>query len=411
MKIINYIPYPYLFLGIIILLINKSYTKTINTSSSNDSKKNIQNKESSVDDNYYMIFVNDTCFSTLNIKKREEDKENNFEINDDIFLMVNEIHDLIIENKDTYKNVTKFEEIDNQNELKFGKRDVDIKYATDYGDSNYIYPIGSIYDNTILYAYLSTKLIKSIEKMPCVTDIIKDKVLKKTSYYNEIDIQQQAQWDGLEIQNNAPNHLSVISQGKYRGDLINKYDTNYYYPESAGKNVDIFILDGGFNFNYEEYKSNGRTTKCDIAVINGRIINKTTSDVPNLCNLDPEKVHGILVSAVAGGSKNGVAKKANIHGINLNNITYSNVFTALIYIKNHLKKESSLINDMSEEGSIFVASAGNHGRNVHETEELEKFHLPCILDNVICVGGIDNNVYESTSGMYRLHEKSNYGKE
>ncbi|ORX43045.1 hypothetical protein BCR36DRAFT_304760, partial [Piromyces finnis] len=39
---------------------------------------------------------------------------------------------------------------------------------------------------------------------------------------------------------NTEIHLSLISQCMFNEKLINKYDTDYYYPESSGEDIDIF---------------------------------------------------------------------------------------------------------------------------------------------------------------------------
>ncbi|ORX38123.1 hypothetical protein BCR36DRAFT_442705 [Piromyces finnis] len=55
------------------------------------------------------------------------------------------------------------------------------------------------------------------------------------SYYSKSDILLETQWNNISIKKNTDLHLSLISQGMFNEKLINKYDTNYYYPESSGE--------------------------------------------------------------------------------------------------------------------------------------------------------------------------------
>ncbi|ORX41601.1 hypothetical protein BCR36DRAFT_375218, partial [Piromyces finnis] len=82
------------------------------------------------------------------------------------------------------------------------------------------------------------------------------------------------------------------------------------------------------------------------------------------------------------------------------------------------------INLLSKYGIIFVNSAGNNGENVYDIEN-DIAHFPCYVENVICVGGIDNaggndknyslsyeegSVKKMKTKFYRKHKNSNYGK-
>ncbi|ORX53750.1 hypothetical protein BCR36DRAFT_216688, partial [Piromyces finnis] len=114
-------------------------------------------------------------------------------------------------------------------------------------------------------------------------------------------------WKNVRIKRNTDLHLSLISQGKFNSYSFENYDTNYYYPKSSGKGVDIYILDSDFNFNQSEYfNSNERETKCLGIFRNGTLVKSEDCSMPN----DP---HGELVADAVGGIKHGVAERANIY--------------------------------------------------------------------------------------------------
>ncbi|OUM58482.1 hypothetical protein PIROE2DRAFT_16224 [Piromyces sp. E2] len=78
------------------------------------------------------------------------------------------IHDIIMKNKNTYEDMTKFENLQ-----KDFDKDKD-KFALDYGNSAYVYPISSVSGSTVLLAYLSTELIKKVESLPDVKSVEED---------------------------------------------------------------------------------------------------------------------------------------------------------------------------------------------------------------------------------------------
>eukprot|EP00833_Pecoramyces_ruminatium_P008130 jgi/Orpsp1_1/1182162/evm.model.c7180000080126.1 len=121
------------------------------------SKKDIDENE----DKYYLIFIDNpngeipiTTTSKNQCYKRQESSEL-------IENLVNEIHSLIINNKDTFKNPEKLNEIKEKSTLK--KRN--INYLVNYGDSDYVHPISSIYNSTVLKAYLSKTLVEKVKKL------------------------------------------------------------------------------------------------------------------------------------------------------------------------------------------------------------------------------------------------------
>jgi len=131
------------------------------------------------------------------------------------------------------------------------------------------------------------------------------------NYYNKNKILSETGWKDLSIETNASSHLSLLSQGIFNEQLNNKYDKNYYYPASAGKGVEVFMFDNGFNFNLDEFSE----IEANIEAFIGKDGVKNVSDKAKELGIeesilrkdyrDPEKQsipdHGTLTSiAVAG---------------------------------------------------------------------------------------------------------------
>jgi len=245
---------------------------------------------------------------------------------------------------------------------------------------------------------------------------------------------------------NAPLHLSVISQGRYDETAHGKYDKNYYYPTSAGKNIDIYMFDTSFNFSYDDFSD--VYAQCDMSIEQGKVTKLSSVKV---CYGYQINDHGAMTSAAAVGKLNGVAKNANIHGIllkeneqdpaSLENII-DDIIAGLQYAKeNQLFKPNKtilnfsiglpvliselennekykllqqLFNDMNDMGIVIVAGAGNDGVNTYDTNNNMAI-IPCALDNVICTGGAANffipqiAIDEIDSSFYKLGNLPAYG--
>jgi len=273
---------------------------------------------------------------------------------------------------------------------------------------------------------------------------IKKKILSETG------------WKDVSIETNAPSHLSVLSQGRFDEGLYEKYDKNYYYPASAGKGIEVFMFDNGFNFNLDEFSEveaniegfveiNGVKNVVDKAKefgIDEKILSK---DFRSVNQTIPD--HGTVTATAVVGKTLGAAKKANIHGYVfmtdekmekkkekfLNKILY-NYFT---YVKeNNLikphqtifsfsvreeitfeefngeecRQTQALINEISKKGAVIIAGAGNEGYQPYE-EKKNRVLIPCAFDNVICVGGIgnmDNPKFTNDEIDSSYYEVSNY---
>jgi len=378
-------------------------------------------------DNYYLVFVNNTygefkIYSNEKYGKREKSQ---------IFVesLIEEINDLIVKDIDTYQYPEKLEKLEITSKLKRKKNGENSNFFI--SNSNYIYPVSSVKDSVVFCTYLSKSLVKKVCSLESVYDCSpkSDNFFIFNSYYNTYDILKETNWSSLKVQDYADFHLSLISQGKYDKNLINKFDPNYYYPSSAGKDIDIVIMDNNFNFNYPEFSNtNERTAKCVASINNGQAdidINQS------FCGTSVRIPHGGIIADIAGGLVRGVAKSSNIYAVTVNTIekgyhTDLDMFGGMQYIYEKLirphktvvnfsfvkafpntsseyKQFEKIINSIIEKGAIVVASAGNEAKRLSKDSIV---YLPCEIDNVICVGGINN--YD-ISNIYTVAEISNYG--
>jgi len=349
----------------------------------------------------------------------------------------------------------------------------------------------TILDVTVIRAYLSKKLYKIISDLPNVVECIEDveilfpltdtNFLKtyntvyyekfrknfnsnnnvntttttnnnsnnnnnnystKLTYYNITDILNDTKWSDVSIQENSSNHLSIISQSKVDSNLISEYDTNYYYPSTAGIGVDIYFLDQGININHIDFDTTYRTVTCDAITGDGvyKKIKKTSKLYENCFYENEKQYHGIAVASAAAGTVNGVAKRANIHMIVINsrlsdyisslkyvedyadnpNKTVINISSGVFVYSNTLDK---LISTMTRKGFMIISAAGNDGINSCITSPrftessglVYEKNYPSSYVDVIGVGSIENNVTNGKikkteiNNLYDLAFFSNYG--
>ncbi|KAG4095118.1 subtilisin-like protein [Neocallimastix lanati (nom. inval.)] len=444
-KLINF----YYLISIVIILTNTIYAKTIEIKEYDEVEfiykdkkwgkpKNETNTLTKGDDGYYMVFVNTTDQMSSHQKRDEKDNVLNF--------VINKIQELILDNKDTYEDISKLEAIENDTEEDLEKRET--KYLVDYGDSNLVYPISSVNGRTVLYAYLSEELAGIIEKIPEVTSCMPNYPFEYDTYYKLNEIKQEAQWDDVDIRYNTDLHLSLLSQGKFEEDLIHQYDTNYYFPKSGGKDINMIFLDSGFNFRSGDFaNTHQRTVKCAFNVTNGKIAPVYDE---KYCHASIPNDHGSRVSDCAAGYEHGIANKANIIGVVLNELNSANIIAAYQYVLDNLLvphktvincsfgepfpkdmyneamiHSEDLINKINDNGGVMVVSSGNNGYNVNDDVN-NNIYYPCAFKNTLCVGGIDNYDLESvnfdlanyrrtnvisSSSIYKRFQYSNYGKE
>ncbi|ORX85848.1 subtilisin-like protein [Anaeromyces robustus] len=393
------------FLGIFLLFINiicAGHNKKLNN------------------EGYYLVFVNNTYDDDFKIYSENKKRDGS-----QLFIesLIDEIDNLIVDNINTYQYPEKLEILKTTSKLrKRNNGSNDIKISNSY-------PVSSANGSVVLYTYLSESLSNNITSIDNVYDCISnsENIFTLNKYYDEKEILTESHWKGLKVQENASLHLSLISQGKYNKDVVNKYDKNYYYPSSAGKDIDIIVMDNNFNFRYSEFSNEERTAKC---VANIRDGVGSTDNINTYCGscLNP---HGEIIADVAAGLNYGVAKSANIYGISLFNINddinqleifgglqfaYENLIRPHKTIINlsfgsYLEKNTSSYNQLKDivdliirKGGIVVAAAGNDGKYI--SNDSTQQYVPCAFDNVICVGGIAS---QKVNELYTIHEQSNYG--
>jgi len=422
---------------------------------------NVTSIENDSEDKFYLIFVENEYNEDRHNKRQE--------VSDSVYDLIHDIHNLIMNNTDTFQNPSKLYEIEENNKLK--KRNEEIIYLLDHGDSDIVYPISSNKNKTVVYAYLSTTLANKVKSYPQVKACIADRKLK---HYNaieildeqpidineqlkgideqpididkqqiEMDIKNETKWKGVSFRENADLHLSLISQGKFNQKINNKYDSTYYYPSTAGQGVDLYVVDSGFDFRHPEYSNKDeREAKCLYYIERGGLFASPHEDY---CHGKLEYGHGLSSSDVAAGLTHGVASKVNIYGIVIDEWT-SNTFVVLQYIKeNRLRPNKTvfnfsigdyfntetdkelidywegLIDSVTEEGAIIVSAAGNNNVDAGNFELNNKMY-PCSFNNVICAGGIDNYGYNGIDSddipetkimntkYYRKADFSNFGE-
>jgi len=445
--------------------------------------------------NYYICSTyaeneNENEFYIVGIKR--DDNDDNYDkasqrvqnaINELVNDRMNDIYDIIEENKDTFilENGEMDEKLEELEDVKIRKRSnvngKKVKYrfinvnAPEYNrpfnkrdlesDVEYI-PIESrivahicpIKNYYAVKAYLSPKIVPEIEKLENIIYVEKSNQAsnedvpldnKQTTYYNLEDIKKETKWLNVSVQENDLyeghnyfSHLSLISQAKYSRKLTGIYDNNYYYPSSAGKGIDIYLIDEGIyitsgGVRYDDYDTyegtpDERTVNCDARIYEGIVYhypqNTTRCYVYNSSGV-PD--HGNMVSSVAGGKLYGVAKKANIHMIATG---YGDIdeLGALFYVKKYGKPHKSIIsisrghyeayrqsyddllNEMIEEGFIFFASAGNrYGYDCCRSKDTQYFKNFSGYEGMITVGAVANTIDTDMNSPLELANYANTG--
>ncbi|GBC02935.1 hypothetical protein RclHR1_00490021 [Rhizophagus clarus] len=173
--------------------------------------------------------------------------------------------------------------------------------------------------------------------------------------------------------------------------ITNKLDKKYKYPSSAGKGVNIYVIDTGINIAHKEFEGRAKfgASFCD-----------------KCSNID-DNGHGTHVAAIIAGKKYGVAKLSNVIAVKVLDKygigTTSSVIAGLTYVLNEHKKhknKNTIINmslggsDDSTALSIIMHNlfaAGIHvvvaaGNNFHSNS---CNFSPASSPYVITVGAID----------------------
>ncbi|ORX88217.1 subtilisin-like protein, partial [Anaeromyces robustus] len=224
-------------------------------------------------------------------------------------------------------------------------------------------------------------------------------------------IKNETKWFDVSVQDNidfTPNHLSLISQSPLI-DTNKIIDSNYYYPSSAGKGIDIYFIDQGLYTNqHRDFNTEERIITCD-AIIRGHNVHHTTDEEKNNCSgsgVYPD--HGVMVSSVSGGTIYGVAKKANLHMIAIDG-KIINVLRGIDYVlqygkphktiinlslghKGYSKIENDKITDLINKGYIIIVSSGNEEDNCCVDKSDENFHSFAGYRKAITVGAVNTEL-------------------
>ena len=276
---------------------------------------------------------NDQFYMIITENNSENGKRKREEIAQFLDALVTEINNLIIGNKDTYddQSILKILEEAPAPETTYTKRsngkdekedkddEEDDHDEVEAEDHKFAYVISSLDNESIISSYLSEELVPIVKDMPSVKAVIPDFELGNFSIKKHLEeIKEKIEWTHPCVNGNVYNHLSLISQGKFDdSNNSTSYDENYYYPSSAGESINIFILDSGFNFAYDEfsYRSTNKNKNERIATCIGSArTNRSFLDITDRCPDIFDNGHGNAVANIAGGLTNGVASKANIYG-------------------------------------------------------------------------------------------------
>jgi len=371
--------------------------------------------------------------------------------------------ELIIDNLDSYEKDDLITEEFHNLFRKRSKTTIN-DIISDKGFEKILKKTYNILDVTVFYGYLSDVVYEKIKNLPNVVECVEDYKVKhpalskgrfshkfakqskknkiilinnkkeNESYYNITDIKIDTQWSDVSVQSKASTHLSLISQSKVDFNLVNKYDDNFYYPSTAGKGVDIYIIDSGIITNHIDFDTAYRTVTCDAEIRKSNIVElEPSSPKRTNCTADPDgPYHGIAVASAAAGTIYGVAKKANIHVVTFDLYT-SAYITSLKYIEEKARYPHKTIinissglykynsafdkqlNVLANKGFMIFAAAGNDNIDACSTdiryseeddEDVNDKQYPSSYIDVIAVGGMDNY---SPKYLYDKELYSNYG--
>jgi len=369
---------------------------------------------------FYIITVNKTVeVNDYNgkVKRQEIDI-------DEINFVIEEIDNLIKQNVDTYENPEKLIELENEDKNEDGKllkREELSEEYKDYSKSSIVRPIGSNKKEIVFSAYLNSELASLVKNISNVNACFPSLPVKQSSI--ETNIQTETGWKKVSYKNGRFS-LSPVSQGKYNSNLVGKYDTNYYYPTSAGKGINVIIVDFSFILTHSQFSSNSdRVVKCLGTIVNSKKVDSCDAAAPT-------NVHGTRMTALVGGSLNGAAPKANLYVIGFEPIT-SALFAALdtiasndtlfnsgktiillpldietAYNGGNYNLYENALEELTAKGAVIVTPAGNENVEIYE-ESRNLVHYPCYSNYAICIGGMI--IDETDTDIYKFYKNSNYG--
>ncbi|ORX80846.1 subtilisin-like protein [Anaeromyces robustus] len=312
---------------------------------------------------------------------------------------------------------------------------------------DHICPIKNYY---AVRVYLSDDIVDKVVSLPNVKYCEKSFEFKNASYstsdtttnsntYYDLEyIKKETNWSNVKIQNmesvSSKEHLlgypSLISQSRYLKENTKEFDSNFYYPESAGKGVDIYIIDNGINTEYEEFDTypgtdHERTVICEGIFYYNNITLSKKEKQKSLCHINHETyTHGVLAASATGGKYTGVAKYSNLYMLatglgqedhiiafnhilqkvkkNPNHKTIINISRARGSTYGHSLQDK--IEDLKDENCIIFVSAGND----HEYCCYDEYFLSG-QKNLIVVGATELHIQRNMETVYRKADYSNYG--
>jgi len=435
--------------------------------------------------NYITLTLAENNYYIISIRRSKKDKDYDEagkkvqnEIDELVNDRMNDIYDIISENEETFildngKQDKKLEELEstklkkrsgnikkfrfvNKNRPQVSNVNENFKRSSNLIEENeeeveiesqlvsHVCPVLNYYT---VVAYLSDEIVNEIKKLPNVINCHKSQKLRLLSasdnqrYYDINAIKKQTQWSGVKVQeieavDSKFNHLSIISQGRYYENDGSFYDTNYYYPTTAGKGIDIYFIDKGLwtdHVDFDTYNDKRKIT-CDAIIYNGQyhsVKNRKKCSVKHDDDGDVDTSyypdHGVMVSSLAAGAIYGTAKSANIHMI-ASELEISDYLAALDYIKTNAKAYKSIVSissggfqdekiveledkvkELTNNGIIVVAAAGNDGENICNTRKDGKKYVVAGYDNIISVGATMDYDGDIENG-YTAASYSNFGK-
>lgn len=226
-------------------------------------------------------------------------------------------------------------------------------------------------------------VLKRIKRCPMVAEVTPDIV------FRALDIQEQK---------NSPSHLSLLSQADPQRQKRSSY---FYENNSAGANVNVYIIDSGIQTEHPEFENRAFHGK------------DFTGEGPGDTN-----GHGTHVAGIVGSKTYGVAKQVTLVEVKTldksGQGSLSVILSAIEYAVNHRKKlrvagvanlslgaiKNTVLNRVidaaCETGLVVVVAAGN--LNVDAC-----LSLPASSERAITVGAIDDSTFD-------IADFSNWGK-
>jgi len=411
----------------------------------------------------------------------DESKEIQYKIDKLVNDRMNDIYDIIIDNKESYllQNGEMDKKLDELNEIPSEKLNDKTKQflfinknksnnnSKDYLNNNpnpyfnsnnttieyipfqsnlirHVCPINNYYAISVYLSELTLKKIHKLENIHYYEESLKlnnfnkDKVkyiqninkkenknknIKKRDninspleiYYDIDAIKKETNWTAVNVQpfiyHDYPNHLSLISQGINYQDS-QTYDENFYFPDTAGQGIDIFIVDYGVLFHHQDFNTYKdtpyeRTISCDAISNYGRDINTSESEKFKCQCFETDDpyifVHGTAIASMAGGTLFGVAKKANLHMV-VTDFETDLFLQTLDFILQHGKPHKTVISmsvgldrydqliedkfqELIKKGYIYIIAAGNDGVDYCKHVESGSFY-----DVSIMVGAVNSEI-------------------